>query len=212
VVEEKGGYSPVGWTKTNFEIEHDGRKNVVYTKPLLKGNIVIENNTGNLNGIYGAPHALFLQGEDMQTFRVDVGVNSPANIRSVTMKLELAAAKMEPGTWIYNDFNWNAVGSFVKHMPWDCKVLDLTENSYNKDARIFAFEKPDGKRTIVVSNRTGKDYTFKINTGNKGRWQCHRYTPWERGENSLGVKTEEQKGNEIVTELPHLCWEFWVEN
>jgi hypothetical protein len=212
VVEKKGGYIPEGWIKTDFVIEHDGGRNVVYTKQMQKGNIVIENHTGKQGETFGAPHALFLQGEVMQTFRVDVGVNSPANIRSVTMKLELAAAKMEPGTWIYNDFNWNAVGSFVKHMPWDCKVLDLTENNYNKDARIFAFEKPDGKRTIVVSNRTGKNYTFKINTGKKGNWQCHRYTPWERGENTMGVKTEKQTGNEIVTELPHLCWEFWVEN
>jgi hypothetical protein len=147
----------------------------------------------------------------MQTFRVDVGVNSPANIRSLTMKLELEAAKMEPGTWIYNDFNWNAVGSFVKHMPWNCKVLDIAEKNYNKDARIFAYEKPNGKRTIVVSNRTGSSFTFKLNTVKKGKWQCYRYTPWERGENTMGIMTKKQKGTVIETELPHLCWEFWEE-
>lgn len=211
VVEAKGGYIPEGWNKTNFDIEHEGVRNVVYTRKLQKGAIVIENNTGKESQTFGAPHALFLQGEERQTFRVDVGVNSPANIRSVTMKLELEAAKMEPGTWIYNDFNWNAVGSFVKHMPWDCKVLEISENTYNKDARVFAFEKPNGKRTIVVSNRTGKSYTFKLNTSETGRWQCYRYSPWERGENTLGIPAGKKKGNEIITELPHLCWEFWEE-
>lgn len=212
LVENKGNYIPNGWKKTDIIIEREKGIDVVYTKQLQKGNITIENHSGKAGESFGAPHALFLKGEDMQTFHVEVGVNSPVNIRSVTMKLELEAAKMKPGTWIYNDFNWNAVGSFVKHMPWDCKVLDLTENNYNKDARVFAFEKPDGKRTIVVSNRTGKEFTFKVNTGKKGKWQCYRYTPWERGDNTMGIMTEKQNGDEIVTKLPNLSWEFWVEN
>jgi hypothetical protein len=211
VVEEKGGYKPVGWEKTAMVVEHGTGKNVVYTRELQKGHITIDPHTGREGGMYGAPHALFLQGEDMQTFQAEVGVNSPINIRSKAMKLEMEAAGMKPGTWIYNDFNWNAVGSFVKHMPWDCKVLEINENTYNKDARVFAFERPNGKRTIVVSNRTGKNFTFKLNTGEKGRWQCYRYTPWERGENTMGIPAGKQKGTEIVTELPHLCWEFWEE-
>lgn len=93
-----------------------------------------------------------------------MGVNSPLKIRSEAMKLEKAAANLQPGHWFFNDYNWNAVGSFVKRMPWDCKVLDLKEATYNKDARVFAFVKPNGKRTIVVSNRTGKDYTFSLDT------------------------------------------------
>jgi hypothetical protein len=210
-VEEIGGYRPAGWEKTTMLVEHEKGKNLVYTRQLQKGNITIDHNTGKEGEIYGAPHALFLKGEDMQTFQAEVGLNSPMNIRSKAMKLEIEAGKMEPGTWIYNDFNWNAVGSFVKHMPWNCKVLEVTENTYNKDARVFAFEKPNGKRTIVVSNRTGKNYTFKLHTGEKGRWQCYRYTPWDRGENTMGIPAEKQKGNEIVTELPHLCWEFWEE-
>ncbi|WP_372947275.1 hypothetical protein [Mariniphaga sp.] len=212
VVEEKGGYIPKGWEKTNLVFEDEERKDLIYTKQLLKGRITIDNHTGEEAGIYGAPHAVFLKGEDMQNFDVEVGMSSPINIHSLAMKLDLEAANMKPGTWIYNDFNWNAVGSFVKHMPWNCKVLDISENSYNKDARIFAYEKPNGKRTIVVSNRTGKNYTFNINTGKKGKWQCYRYTPWERGENTMGILDKMQKGNEIVTELTHLSWEFWVEN
>jgi hypothetical protein len=211
VVEEKGNYEPVGWEKTDMLVEHENGTDVVYTKQLKKGKINISKNDGQENGLFGAPHALFLKGDNMDSFEVEVGVNSPMKIRSEAMKLELAAAEMEPGTWIYNDFNWNAVGSFVKHMPWDCKVLDITESNYNEDARVFAYEKPDGKRVIVVSNRTGEDYTFKLNTGDKGKWQCYRYTPWERGEKTMGILTEKQKGREIITVLPHLSWEFWEE-
>jgi len=211
LVEQKGDYVPVGWKKTDLKIERDGRTDIVYTKELQKGKVLISKHTGKEGDGYGAPHALFLEGCDMNTFKVEVGVNSPMKIRSKAMKLELAATKMKPGTWIYNDFNWNAVGSFVKHMPWDCKVLDITEMSYDKDARVLAFEKPNGKQTIVVSNRTGKDYTFKLNIGEKSNWQCYRYTPWNRGENCMGVLTEKQKGHEIVTVLPNLSWEFWEE-
>ena len=40
---------------------------------------------------------------------------------------------ISPGHWIYNPFNWNAVGSFVKHMPWDCFAVDLKEENYDAD-------------------------------------------------------------------------------
>lgn len=211
VVEKKGVYELKGWTKTDKKIERANGTDIIYTKILKKGNQSVEKHTGSIDDSFGAPHAMFLQAADMDNFKVEVGVNSPMKIRSEAQALELAAAKMEPGTWIYNDYNWNAVGSFVKHMPWDCKVLDITEKSYNKDARVFAFERPNGKRTIVVSNRSGKDFTFKLNTGNKAKWQSFRYTPWERGENTLGVPTDKQKGESITTTLPHLSWEFWEE-
>ncbi|WP_319268477.1 glycoside hydrolase family 30 beta sandwich domain-containing protein [uncultured Draconibacterium sp.] len=211
VVEEKGGFAPEGWEKKDLVVVHENGTDAIYTKQLQKGKIQISKNDGKEGDVYGAPHALFLEGEDMETFKVEVGVNSPMKIRSEAMVLEKAAMEMEPGTWIYNDFNWNAVGSFVKHMPWDCKVLDITEANYNKDARVFAYEKPDGKRVFVVSNRTGKEYSFKLNTGVNSKWQSYRYTPWERGENTMGVPTEKQKGNEIITVLPHLSWEFWEE-
>ena len=211
VVEELGGYQPEGWEKTDISITRENGRDIVYKKTLEKGQHTIEKHSGKLGDRFGAPHALFLQGENPESLDVTVGSSSPMRIRSKAMKLELAAEEMKPGHWMYNDFNWNAVGSFVKHMPWDCKVLDITEDSYNKDARVLAFERPNGKRTIVVSNRTGNDYTFRLITGINGKWQSYRYSPWERGENSQGMPGEIQKGSEIVTLLPHLSWEFWEE-
>ncbi|MCC5928648.1 MAG: hypothetical protein JJU28_05325 [Cyclobacteriaceae bacterium] len=119
---------------------------------------------------------------------------------------------LKEGHWIYNDFNWNAVGSFVKHMPWDCVALGVIEEQYNGDARIFAYMKPNGKRVIVVSNRSGKPYTFQIQTQlQNAQWQGYRYSPFERGEDCLGLRLGKKTGSELTTLLPHLTWEFWVE-
>lgn len=212
LVDQVGGYVPKGWTKTNIEMSRSKGTDVVYTKELEKGKISIDRHDGKKGEIYGAPHAIFLKAKDMENFKVQVGINSPMKIRSEAMKLELEAAKMEPGTWIYNDFNWNAVGSFVKHMPWDCKVLDIKEENYNKDARVLVFEKPNGKRTIVVSNRTGEDYSFNINTNiKKGNWKGYRYTPWDRGENTIGKEIGTKKGKILNFQLSNLSWEFWEE-
>ena len=55
---------------------------------------------------------------------------------------------MKPGHWIFNPYNWNAVGSFVKRMPWDSVAVDVTEANYDPDARVFAFKRPNGKLTV----------------------------------------------------------------
>lgn len=122
-----------------------------------------------------------------------------------------AIAKVKPGHWVYNDFNWNAVGSFVKHMPWNCKVIEINEELYNKDARMLAFKRPNGKQTIVISNKTGNDFEFKINTGIAAHWKCFKYTPWDRGKNSLGTSEKTIHGEVILTTLSNLSWEFWEE-
>ncbi len=212
LVDQVGDCVPEGWTKTDMKIVRSKGTDIVYKKELKKGKISVNKHEGKNGAKYGAPHALFLKGDDMATFDVQVGVNSPMKIRSKAMKLELEAAKMKPGTWIYNDYNWNAVGSFVKRMPWDCKVLDITEEDYSKHARVFAFERPNGKRTIVVSNRTQGDYTFNLKTGlNKAKWKGYRYTPWERGEGTMGVEVGKAKGEDLNITLPSLSWEFWEE-
>ncbi len=212
VVEEKGGFVPEGWTKTDFKVEREGGVDVVYTKELKKGKNVIAQHTGKEGEEYGAPHACFIKGSDPEKLIVQVGINSPIKIQSEALKLEKAAANLKPGHWFFNDYNWNAVGSFVRHMPWDSKVLDIKEDKYNKNARVLVFERPNGKRTVVVSNRTGSDYTFKINTGiTNGKWVGYSYTPWERGENTMGVEVGKLKGDKVISTLPNLSWEFWEE-
>ncbi|GAA4295214.1 hypothetical protein [Aestuariibaculum suncheonense] len=211
LVEQKGEYVPDGWELTDIKLDSENSNDLVYKKTLKEGDQRIAEHNGEANGFYGAPHAIFLESE-FKDFKVEVGINSPIKIRSEALKLEQAAANLKPGHWIYNDFNWNAVGSFVKRMPWDCKVIDLVEDSYNKDARILTFVKPNGKHTIVVSNRTSEEYTFKINTGiANAKWKGYRYSPFERGENTMGVEIGEQKGAILCPSLPSLSWEFWEE-
>lgn len=212
LVEQKGDFVPKGWVATDKKVAWSGGTDIVYKKQFKKGSHTIVGHKGKSGTTYGAPHALFVEASDAKTFKLDVGVNSPLKIRSEAMKLEKAAANLKPGHWFFNDYNWNAVGSFVKRMPWDCKVLDLKETMYNKDARVFAYVKPNGKRTIVVSNRTGKDYTFKLTSGlENSKWKGYRYTPNERGENTMGVEIGKVKGAVLTPTLPHLSWEFWEE-
>lgn len=211
LVEQKGSFVPEGWEKTDLKVNWIGGTDVIYKKVLNEGSHTIGQHTGSEAGTFGAPHACFFKAEGTEKTEVSVGINSPIKIRSEAMKLELAAAEMKPGHWIYNDYNWNAVGSFVKHIPWDSRVIEVTEGTYNKDVRILAIEKPNGKRIIVVSNRTGQKYPVTINTQISANWKGYRYTPWNRGENTMGVLTGSQKGANLNTELPDLAWEFWEE-
>ena len=123
------------------------------------------------------------------------------------------APAIQPGHWIYNPYNWNAVGSFVKHLPWNSVAVDLQEESYDAEGRIFAFKRPDGKLTLVVSNRsTGSGRNFTITTGRDNAiWLGHRYTPHEAGNNTMGVPVGRQAGAVLNLQLVPQSWEFWVQ-
>lgn len=212
LVEQKGNYEPIGWEKTNLRMSWDGGSDIIYKKELKRGEHHFDEHIGNTYGVYGAPHALFVRASYPESFKLEVGVNSPLKIRSESLKLEKQAENLKPGHWFYNDYNWNAVGSFVKRMPWNSKVLDIEETNYNKDARVLAFVKPNGKKTIVVSNRTGKDYRFSLHVGpEKSVWKGYRYTPYERGEDTMGIEVGKTKNNILTPTLPSLSWEFWEE-
>ena len=66
----------------------------------------------------------------------------------------------------------------------------------------------DGTSFFGVTIRS----TINILTDALGHPQHYQNT----GEDKVNVEwiceTEKQNGDEIVTELPHLSWEFWVEN
>ncbi|MCB1132308.1 MAG: hypothetical protein KDN05_14355, partial [Verrucomicrobiae bacterium] len=94
--------------------------------------------------------------------------------------------------------------------PWDSVAVDVKEAKYDANARIFAFRKPDGKLTVVVSNRTLKERAFEIATGlPKGAWKGWRYTPEEAGKETMGVPVGQQNGSTIKPVLPGQSWEFW---
>jgi len=119
---------------------------------------------------------------------------------------------LKPGHWMWNPYNWHAIGSIVKHMPWDSQVVKVKEYQSDEDLRILAFKRPNGKLTIMVSNRSFSPHTFHLNTGiNNGRFKGYRYTPDEAGENGMGVEIGKLNGKIISPKVADMTWEFWEE-
>jgi hypothetical protein len=206
LVEDQAGLNmEAGWEKTEQIATWGSSKDLVFTRKFPAGTIKIPAPGGK-----AAAHLAFVEPSNPASFKPQIGMNLPIEIRSQTIALEEKAAAIKPGHWIFNPYNWNAVGSFVKHMPWDCVSLKVDEAKYDMNGRIFAFKKPDGKMTVVVSNRSSKERAFDIATGlAQGTWKGFRYTPEEAGEGTLGVPVGELTGGSIKPVLPPLSWEFW---
>ncbi len=96
---------------------------------------------------------------------------------------------LQPGHWTYNNYNWFAVGSFVRHMPWNCQAVVVDERCATMICAFSRSRKPDGKLTVVLSNRSGQPHTFNVNTGLSGAtFKGYRYTPQDAGTNCMGVE------------------------
>ncbi len=119
---------------------------------------------------------------------------------------------LQPGFWTWNNDNWFAVGSFTRHMPWNCQAVGVTEEVYDNDLRILAFRRPNGKLSIVLSNRSFGPHTFHIDTGRDGTtFNGYRYTPNDAGDDCRGVELPALTGRIISPKLDDLSWEFWEE-
>jgi hypothetical protein len=120
---------------------------------------------------------------------------------------------LRPGYWCWNKYNWHAVVGFLRHMPWDCQSVAVSEeDGADDDLRIFAFVKPDGRLVVVVSNRSFAPHKFKIETSRPGRtFTGVRYTPESAGENFAGVPIGKADGSVISPVVPDMAWEFWEE-
>jgi O-glycosyl hydrolase len=117
---------------------------------------------------------------------------------------------LKPGHWTWNKYNWYAVGSFVRHMPWDCCAVEVKEETPDNDLRIFAFKKPNGKLTVVLSNRSFADHTFNVATGlDSAKFKGWRYTPDQAGEDCMGVGIGILDGPTLSPKVADLSWEFW---
>jgi len=117
---------------------------------------------------------------------------------------------LKAGHWIFNPYNWNAVGSFVRQMPWDVRGVTIDEQKPDDDLRVFAFLRPNAKLTVVVANRCGAAHRFLVHTGVAGAaFKSFRYSPDEAGPECRGVPGGIQTGATISTSLPDLSWEFW---
>jgi O-glycosyl hydrolase len=119
---------------------------------------------------------------------------------------------LKPGHWVWNKYNWHAVGSFLRHMPWDCQAVEVSEKRSDEDLRIFAFKRPNGKLTIVLSNRSFSGHQFNVDTGLRNRvFRGYRYTPEVAGDDCQGVPLGEMRGGQISPRVPDMAWEFWEE-
>jgi hypothetical protein len=120
-------------------------------------------------------------------------------------------AGLRPGHWTWNKYNWHAVGGFVRHMPWDCRGVAVTENGDN-DLRTLAFKRPNGKLTVVLANRSFGDHVFHMDTGLAGAaFKGRRYTPEEAGADCMGVEIGTLNGPAISPKVADMTWEFWEE-
>jgi hypothetical protein len=184
----------------------------LYRRSFPPGQVEIPTHSGRRDRRYGAPHLAFVQPSAPATFQAMIGINLPIQIRSETLALERSVARLEPGHWTYNRHNWHAVGSFVKRLPWDSTAVAVDEPRSDPDARILAFKRPNGKLTIVVSNRTAGVRPFAIAVGRPhAAWRGVRYTPDQAGEGTMGLPAGERTGAFLALELPPLSWEFWEE-
>lgn len=119
---------------------------------------------------------------------------------------------LQPGHWNWNRYNWYAVGSFLRHMPWDCRSLAASEvDGSDDDLRICAFRRPDGKLVVTLSNRSFRPHTFQIETGIKGTFRGWRYSPESAGADFSGEQLGAISGSTLAVEVPDMCWEFWEE-
>ena len=146
---------PPEWQKTEFTAAWDGGTDTIFQRAFPQGKIEIPAATGQTaEGRPAVAHAVLVAPSDAAHFKVEIGVNLPIQVRSDALALERKAAAIEPGHWIFNPYNWNAVGSFAKRMPWDSVALSIAEGQFDAKARLFAFKRPNGKMTIVVANRS----------------------------------------------------------
>ncbi|MEX1048457.1 MAG: glycoside hydrolase family 30 beta sandwich domain-containing protein [Akkermansiaceae bacterium] len=119
---------------------------------------------------------------------------------------------LKPGHWTWNPYNWHAVGSFVKRMPWDCRSVGVSVENDDPDLRVTAFRKPDGKLTIVLANRSFRDHRFHLRTGLAGAtFRGYRYTPDDSGAGCLGTPCGEFNGPDFSPSVADMSWEFWEE-
>ncbi len=121
-------------------------------------------------------------------------------------------ADLKPGHWTWNKYNWHAIAGFVRHMPWDCVAVDVEEEKPDEDLRILAYQRPDGKLVVVLSNRSFAPHTFHINPGlSRATFKGYRYTPDEAGPDFMGVDAGTLPGERFSPKLADMSWEFWVQ-
>jgi len=96
-------------------------------------------------------------------------------------------------------------------MPWDSRRYEVKEDKNRFHNRIMAYKTPGDKLVLIVTNRSGKDFIFTIDTGIKSKFKGYRYTPEQAGKNFMGIEVGTRKGPVVDVKVPDMTWEFWIE-
>jgi O-glycosyl hydrolase len=211
LAEERGGYRPAGWVDTGRRLKRGDRFDHLYVRNFPAGRVDVPAHEGTEGGQYGPPHVAFVASAGKGAPAVQIGVNTPAYVRSQLIEMARTTSSIKAGHWAFNDLNWNAVGSFVKRMPWNSVVLELRDDRNDDDARMLVFQKPNGKRVFVLSNRKANDINFSIDTNLSRKWQGFRYKPTNGGVDTMGSRIATKDGETLNLVVPALSWEFWEE-
>lgn len=208
---------PGGWKRADMKLTWKDRfTDTVYVKTFNPGVVQIPGHHGRDDqGYYGIPHMAFVEdisGETVVLRVSDLPTALGGKTGTVETQKDSPAASLAPGHWTYNEYNWHSVVGFLKHMPWDSRVVELKEDQFDDDMRILAYKRPDGKLVLVLSNRCFKDYTFQLDTGLTGAvFKGVRYTPEGVGIGFCGVPVGTRQGAAFDVTVPDLTWEFWIQ-
>ena len=199
------------WKPTDLTTAWEGGKDRVFTRQFPAGKVSIPATSGTAVDRPAAPFAAFVEPSNAATFKPQVGINLPIEIRSQALAIERRSAAVPPGHWVTNPYNWNAVGSFVRHMPWDSTVVAISEPQEDAIPRVLTFRRPDGRLTVVAVNGSAtEERTYQIATGiASATWKGFRYTPEEAGPGTMGIDAGLVRGAELNLTLKPLSWEFW---
>lgn len=199
------------WQRTEMRLAWGSSRDLVFKRDFPRGPIEIPEHAGKQGESHGAPHLAFVAPGTAAKLDIQIGMNFPILVRSQAIAIERKATELKPGHWIYNPYNWHAVGSFAKRLPWNSVALEVAEGKSEADARILAFRRPNGKLTVVVSNRSASESrSFDLRTGLKGaQWEGYRYTPYEAGPDTMGIPIGTLQDERLRPELPPQSWEFW---
>ena len=118
---------------------------------------------------------------------------------------------IKKGHWKYNPNNFNALAGFLNYMPWNSRRYAVTEDSMRIHNRIMAFKTPQNKTVIVITNASGGEFVFNIDLKKDAHYNRFRYQPNDAGYHHLGELMESFSGSTTSITLPHLTWEFIVE-
>lgn len=212
-VEKVGDYvPPTDWVKTDLTLKWD-KEDVIYKKTFEAGVVEIPEHTGkNAESVYGIPHFTIIKplGNGLKVVTPkDKGIFM---IQTIEVRKTIDFTKLKPGHWTYNDYNWNAMAGFLKHMPWNSQRFEVHEDVVRNDQRILSYKTPEGKMVFVLTNRGENPFTFNINIGTPKSFKGYRYTPEDAGNDNMGTLLADKSGEMLQSTLAPLSWEFWVEN